>query len=50
MSTALRREHLEDFAEMAGIELAAIGADTRARDFRNELRWNQVYFHLAMGV
>jgi len=50
LSTALRREHLEDFAEMAGIELAAIGADTRARDFRNELRWNQVYFHLAMGV
>jgi L-arabinose isomerase len=50
LSTALRREHLEDFADMAGIELAAIGAETTARDFRNELRWNQVYHHLAKGL
>jgi L-arabinose isomerase len=27
--------------------LLAIGRDTRTRDFRNELRWNQAYYHLA---
>jgi L-arabinose isomerase len=40
-------EALQDFADMAGIELLTIGADTRVGDFRKELRWNQVYHHLA---
>jgi len=43
-SQAVGAEHLEDFAEMAGIECVLIGAETRPRDFKNELRWNQGYF------
>ena len=48
-SQALTPEHLEDFAEMAGIELVLIDADTRIRELKNELRWNEVYFGLAKG-
>ncbi|HZW01163.1 MAG TPA: L-arabinose isomerase, partial [Candidatus Deferrimicrobium sp.] len=43
-------EVLEDFAEMVGVELLAIDEDTNARSFRRELRWNQVYWHLARSV
>ena len=39
-SQNLRTEHLEDFAEMAGIELVVIDRDTRLRAFKNELRWD----------
>jgi L-arabinose isomerase len=46
-SQALPLEALDDLAEIAGLELLAIGRDTRTRDFRNELRWNQAYYHLA---
>ncbi len=47
---AIDRQVLEDFAEIAGLELLAIGADTTPAAFRNELRWNQVYYHLAGGL
>ena len=50
LSTALRREHLEDFAEMAGIELVTIGDDTSVADIKKELRWNQAYHLLARGL
>ncbi len=43
-------EVIEDFAEMVGVELLAIDAATDARTFRRELRWNQVYWHLARSV
>jgi L-arabinose isomerase len=49
-STALRREHLEDFAEMAGIELVTIGDATSVTDIKKELRWNQAYHQLARGL
>jgi L-arabinose isomerase len=49
-SQALPVEPLQDFADMAGIECVVIDEDTRAADFRKELRWNQVYYHLANGV
>ena len=39
-----------DFAEIAGIELLVIDERTRARDFANELRWNQAYFRLEGGL
>ena len=48
-SAALDTEILEDFAEIAGVEFALIDADTRMRDFRNELRWNHAYYRLADG-
>ncbi len=49
-STALRREHLEDFAEMTGIELVTIGDATTVADIKKELRWNQAYYQLARGL
>ena len=49
-SQAIGTEYLEDFAEMAGVELVRIDADTRIADLKNELRWNEMYYHLARGV
>jgi len=43
-SQNLSAEHLQDFAEMAGIEFTLIGKNTRIHDFRNELRWNEMYY------
>ena len=43
-------EHLRDFAEMAGIEIVVIGKGTHLDSFRNELRWNEMYWHLAPGL
>ncbi len=50
LSYALTSEHLEDFSEMAKIELSVIDADTRLRDYRNELRQQDLYYHLAQGI
>jgi L-arabinose isomerase len=36
---------IEDFAEMAGIELVAIDAETQPRRFRQELRWSEAAWH-----
>ena len=41
---------VSDFADIAGVELVVIGADTDLRSFRQELRNNAAYFHLANGV
>ncbi len=43
-SQNLTSEHLEDFANMAGIEFVHIGKNTDLRQLRNELRWNEVYY------
>jgi L-arabinose isomerase len=43
-SQNLSHEHLEDFAEMAGIEYVRIGKDTDLYNFKNELRWNEIYY------
>jgi L-arabinose isomerase len=43
-SQNLSAENLQDFAEMAGIEYILIGKNTNLYDFKNELRWNEVYF------
>ena len=40
-SQALTTEHLEDFAEIAGVELIVIDEDTRLREFRRQLLWEQ---------
>jgi L-arabinose isomerase len=37
-----------DFAEIAGIELVVIGADTQLRPFKNELRQNAVYYQASI--
>jgi L-arabinose isomerase len=43
-SQNLTAEHLRDFADIAGIELALIGKKTDLYQFRNELRWNEAYY------
>ena len=43
-------EMLEDFATIAGIELALIDDDTKISDFKQSLRNNEIYWHLAKGI
>ncbi|HUH99086.1 MAG TPA: L-arabinose isomerase, partial [Anaerolineales bacterium] len=45
-SQAVTRQHLEDFAEMAAMEFLLIGNETRLPEFKKELRWNDLYYHL----
>lgn len=49
-SQAISTDNIVDFAEMAGAELVIIDADTRIRQFKNELRQNSVYYGLARGL
>lgn len=49
-SLALTTEHLEDFAEIAGIEMVLIDENTQLREFKKELRWNEVYYHLSQPL
>ena len=49
-SQALSVEHLEDFAEMIGIEFLLIDEKTDLREFKKELRWNEVYWGLSKGL
>jgi L-arabinose isomerase len=48
-SQAVTTEMIEDFAGMAGVELMVIDADTRLRQFKQELRWNEVYYGMNRG-
>ena len=48
-SRAVTTEHLEDLAEIAGLELAVIDADTRLRPFKESLRNAETYYALAHG-
>jgi len=49
-SYSVTTEHLRDFAEIAGIEIVVIDGDTKLESLRNELRWNELYYHLAPGI
>ncbi len=49
-SYAVTTEHLEDFAGMAGIELALIAKGTELRSFKQQLRNDEVYYHVAPGL
>ncbi|MEY9904700.1 L-arabinose isomerase [Catenulispora sp. MAP12-49] len=48
-SSALSTEVLRDLAEIVGVELLVIDAETRVRQFAREQRWNQAYYRLARG-
>jgi len=50
LSHALTPEHLQDFADMAGLECLMIDGNTNVADFVKELRWNDMYYHLASGI
>jgi L-arabinose isomerase len=49
-SQSVGTEELNDFAKMRVAELAVIDADTTARRFGNELRWNAATYRLALGI
>jgi L-arabinose isomerase len=50
LSRALTPQHLEDFAAMSGVECLLIDHDTRISAFEKEIRWNDMYYHLANGL
>lgn len=45
-SQALTVDHLEVYAEMAGLEFTLIDEETSLRSFKQELRNNSVYYHI----
>jgi len=49
-SFAVTAEHLRDFAAMVGIEFLLIDEHTCLEEFRDHLRWNELYYLLAKGV
>ena len=49
-SHILTSEHIMDFADMAGVEFLLIDKNMRLHDFKNEIRWNEVYYHIAKGL
>jgi L-arabinose isomerase len=49
-SQSITTRHLEDFAEIAGIEFLVIDNDTHLSTLKNELKWNDMYYLLAKGL
>jgi L-arabinose isomerase len=49
-SQAITAAHLEDFANMAGVEYLVIDQRTDLTEFKKELRWNDLYYHLSKGL
>ncbi|TCO10711.1 L-arabinose isomerase [Natronoflexus pectinivorans] len=49
-SQVITAECMEDFAEMAGIEFLLIDDKTTISDFKKELKWNDLFYHLSKGI
>jgi L-arabinose isomerase len=47
---AVSAEQLRDFAAMSGVEFLVIDEDTTLDGFRDQLRWNDLYWLLARGL
>jgi L-arabinose isomerase len=47
---AVTAEHLADFASMSGVEFVLIDETIQLDDFRDRLRWNDLYHLLAKGL
>ena len=45
-SQAITSEYMEDFADIAGIELLIIDKKTTIREFKDKINSNEVYYHL----
>jgi L-arabinose isomerase len=43
-------QHLRDFAGMTGVEYLVIDEGTTLDGFRDQLRWNDLYWLLAKGL
>jgi len=49
-SNSINSEYLEDFAGMMGIEYVLIDKNCNLTDFKKELRWNEIYYHISNGI
>jgi L-arabinose isomerase len=47
---ALTPGYMETFAEFADVEFILIDKDTNVSELKKELRWNDLYYHLAKGL
>jgi L-arabinose isomerase len=45
-SQAVNTEFMEDFADMFDLELTVIDENTNLREFKNQLKWGDLYYHL----
>jgi L-arabinose isomerase len=48
-SYTVKTEYLENFAEITGVELAIIDRQTNLREFKEQLRFGELYYQLACG-
>jgi len=48
-SQSVTRNHLEDYAGMAGLEFLVIDNETRLANLKKEIKWNEMYYLLAKG-
>lgn len=49
-SQALTAQHIEDYCEIAGIEMVLIDEQTDLAKFKQELKLNEIYYHLSQGI
>jgi L-arabinose isomerase len=49
-SQALTADHMADFAAMTGTEFVLIDEKCQIDEFKKELRWNDLYYHLNNGL
>jgi L-arabinose isomerase len=49
-SQALTAEAIEDFCEIAGIEYVNIDKDTKISEFKNTLKWNEMFYMLGKSL
>lgn len=49
-STAIDAEYIEDFSSMLGVEFLLIDEKCDIASFKKEIRWNELYYHLADGI
>jgi L-arabinose isomerase len=47
---ALAPEFIESFAEIADVEYVVIDKNTCLKEFKKELKWNEIYYMLANGL
>jgi L-arabinose isomerase len=45
-SLSLTPEHMEDFAEIAGVEYLLVDENSTLAEVKKELKWNDVYYHI----
>ncbi|MCB9445917.1 MAG: L-arabinose isomerase [Ardenticatenaceae bacterium] len=49
-SLSLTAEYMEDFATIAGIEYLLIDKNSTLAEVKKELKWNDIYYHLGLGI